>query len=179
MDNFEKQYTITFWEINPEENGEKRIVRIPTTKEAFDEYYRPINAYRKTEQRHGRCMCPTKMHLLCNMDCATCKYRISGDTESLNAKVDYEGDEDHIDLIEAPGSDFVPDLLNAELIRELHRKVDELSPEYQQICRSIMAGKPERDMAVEMNLSKTSLHRRKEKALTILREALKNYFYEF
>ena len=88
MENNEKQYTIIFWEIDPEEKGKKRIVRVPTTREAFDDYYRPINAYRKNEQRHGRCVCPARCRLLCNMDCETCQYRVLGDACSLNEAVE-------------------------------------------------------------------------------------------
>ena len=32
---------------------------IPCTEEEFQEYYRGINAFRRKEQRHGRCVCPS------------------------------------------------------------------------------------------------------------------------
>ena len=42
--------------------------RVPCTKEEFDNYYRDINAYRKKQQRHGRCVCPESRRLHCDMD---------------------------------------------------------------------------------------------------------------
>ena len=178
MANNDKQYEITFWEISPEENGKRQIVRIPTTKEAFDEYYRPINAFRKKEQRHGRCVCPHEARLLCNMDCLTCAYRVTGDTQSLNEPI-HDGDGDlteRLDITSTEEADLQADCEYAELIHRLHEKLDELSPEYQRICCLIMDGKNERDMAAELGTSKTTLHRHKKDALNILREALKEYF---
>lgn len=31
---------------------------IEVSKEVHDDYYRDINAYRRTQQNHGRCACP-------------------------------------------------------------------------------------------------------------------------
>lgn len=50
-----------------------------TTKEEHDNYYRDINAYRRTQQNHGNCACPRQKYFYCDMDCCTCKYRISAD----------------------------------------------------------------------------------------------------
>lgn len=178
MTNQDKQYEIAFWEINPEEKGSRRIVRIPTTKEAFDDYYRPINAFRKAEQRHGRCVCPANCRLLCNMDCDTCRYRVSGNMDSLNETIeDDDGNTtERIDTIPDIGTDIEADYEYADLIRRLREKLNDLTPEYQEICRLIMDGMNEREMAAEMNTSKTTLHRHKEDALSILREDLDKYF---
>ena len=178
MTSNDKQYEIVFWEINPEEKGKRRIVRVPTTKEAFDDYYRPINAYRKTEQRHGRCVCPADCRLLCNMDCGNCLYKVAGDTDSLNETIE-DGDGNTTERIEtiAADTDIEAEYAYAELIRRLREKLNDLTPEYREICRLIMDGKNEREMAAELNTSKTTLHRHKEDALNILREALEKYFF--
>ena len=178
MTSNDKQYEIAFWEVNPEENGKRRIVRVPTTKEAFDDYYRPINTYRKNEQRHGRCVCPADCRLLCNMDCGNCRYKVAGDTDSLNETIE-DGDGNTTERIEtiAADTDIEAEYAYTDLIRRLREKLNDLTPEYQEICRLIMDGKNEREMAAELHTSKTTLHRHKEDALGILREALEKYFF--
>lgn len=59
--------------------------RIPCTKEQFDDYYRDINAYRRTQQNHGRCVCPPSNRLSCDMDCYSCPYHTLGDMSSLDS----------------------------------------------------------------------------------------------
>lgn len=58
MNNSENQYYIYI-------RGMKE--RIPVTEQEFDDYYRDINAYRKKQQRHSRCVCPQSERLLCDM----------------------------------------------------------------------------------------------------------------
>lgn len=68
--------------------------RIPCTREEFNNYYRDINAFRQKQQEHGRCVCPQKKRLDCDMDCATCPFRRAGDTRSLDyTMTDEDGDE--------------------------------------------------------------------------------------
>ena len=52
MSNNDKQYTIYLRSAEP---GKRRV---PCTKQQFDDYYRDINAYRRTQMNHGRCVCP-------------------------------------------------------------------------------------------------------------------------
>ena len=95
--------------------------RIPCTKEQFDDYYRDINAYRRTQQNHGRCVCPPSKRLSCDMDCFNCPYHTSGDMSSLDrGRVDDEGEEmswlDHLqeempDLQEPSPADYVTDTI--------------------------------------------------------------------
>lgn len=84
-DNQEKQYSIYI------KNTHKWV---PVSKEDFNNYYRGINAYRRTEQNHGRCTCPASKRLMCDMDCFNCPYRTCGDTSSLNNnRTDEDGNE--------------------------------------------------------------------------------------
>ena len=48
--------------------------RIPCTEQEFHDYYRDINAYRQKQQYHGKCVCPERKRLDCDMDCATCPF---------------------------------------------------------------------------------------------------------
>ena len=47
---------------------------VDVNKEFYTDYYRDINAYRKRQQEHGRCVCPASKRYLCDMDCMTCPY---------------------------------------------------------------------------------------------------------
>ncbi|WP_087064211.1 hypothetical protein [Intestinibacillus massiliensis] len=68
--------------------------RIPVTQQEFNDYYRDINTFRKKQQRHGRCVCPERKRLDCDMDCMTCPFHRAGDGLSLDyTTVDDEGNE--------------------------------------------------------------------------------------
>ena len=42
----------------------ERHVWVPVSKSDFDNYYRDINAYRRRQQEHGRCVCPASKRYL-------------------------------------------------------------------------------------------------------------------
>lgn len=44
---------------------------IEVSKEVHDDYYRDINAFRRTQQNYGRCVCPKADYRYCDMDCCT------------------------------------------------------------------------------------------------------------
>lgn len=68
-DNHSKQYRIYVKE-------SKNWVNV--NKEFYTNYYRDINAYRKRQQEHGRCVCPASKRYLCDMDSFTCPYAKAG-----------------------------------------------------------------------------------------------------
>ena len=40
---------------------------IEVSKEVHDDYYRDINAFRRTQQKHGSCVCPKANYRYCDM----------------------------------------------------------------------------------------------------------------
>ena len=67
---------------------------VPVSKTDFDNYYRDVNAYRRRQQEHGRCVCPASKRYLCDMDCCTCRFHKGGDELSLDYTVtDEDGNE--------------------------------------------------------------------------------------
>lgn len=67
---------------------------VPVSKTDYDNYYRDINAYRRRQQEHGRCVCPANKRYLCDMDCWTCRFHKAGDELSLDYTVtDDDGNE--------------------------------------------------------------------------------------
>ncbi|MCM1439294.1 MAG: hypothetical protein NC131_08870 [Roseburia sp.] len=151
--------------------------QIPVTKQEFTDYYRPINAYRKKQQAHGRCVCPKSRRLMCDMDCYTCPYRRAGDTISLDYPIeDGAGSEKNLldDLCD-DSSDIQSILEERELLVALYRRLEELDPEGKRICRLIMAGKSERESAKIMGIARSTYKRHKEKLMADLFESLKDY----
>ena len=180
----DKPYTIVIKETTWDSEAKKEKVRyldIPTTKEAFDDYYRPINAYRKRQQEHGRCACPKSKRLLCNMDCWTCPYHCEGDVSSLNApaKVQSGADDgnepdEYIDVLPSDES-IEDDYAEVELMRVLHEKLQELDPLCRQICELVMAGETERSSAEILGMAPRTVGYNRKKALDYLRNALKDF----
>ena len=67
---------------------------VPVSKADYDNYYRDINAYRRRQQEHGRCVCPASKRYLCDMDCFNCRFRKGGDELSIDCTVnDEDGNE--------------------------------------------------------------------------------------
>lgn len=148
--------------------------RIPCTEQEFHDYYRDIDAFRKKQQRHGRCVCPATKRLDCDMDCVTCPFSRAGDSLSL----DYTTTNDEGD--ERPWLDDMPDAfveadVKAELLDALHLLLSTLAPEELAICKTIMADLSERAAAASLNISRKAFIYRRDKVLTHLKNSLKNY----
>ena len=151
--------------------------RIPCTEQEFHDYYRDIDAFRKKQQRHGRCVCPATKRLDCDMDCVTCPFSRAGDSLSL----DYTTTNDEGD--ESPWLDDIPDAFaevdvkaeETELLDALHHLLLTLTPEELAICKAIMADLSERAAAASLNISRKAFMYRRDKVLTHLKESLKKY----
>ena len=151
--------------------------RIPCTEQEFRNYYRDIDAFRKKQQRHGRCVCPATKRLDCDMDCATCPFSRAGDTLSL----DYTTTNDKGD--EKSWLDDMPDVLaavdvgieEADLLDALHILLARLAPEELAICKTIMEDLSERAAAASLNISRKAYMYRRDKVLSHLKNSLKKY----
>lgn len=179
-----KNYTIVIKEVLWDEDSKTEHVRytdLPATKEEFDEYYRPINAYRRRMQEHGRCACPPKKRLLCNMDCWTCPYHCSGDCSSLEDPVQGEHyqSEDTQDLTigdTLESGEMIDSVLeDAELLKALYAKLAELDPTERKICELVMQGKSDRKASEILGIPARTIGYKRNKAFEALREALEKY----
>ena len=94
---------------------------VDVNKEFYTNYYRDINAYRKRQQEHGRCVCPASKRYLCDMDCMTCPYVKAGDQLSLDNTVsDGEGNEKSwLDDMPDESAAIAELMEDAELLRAL------------------------------------------------------------
>ena len=151
---------------------------VPVSKADYDNYYRDINAYRRRQQEHGRCVCPASKRYLCDMDCWTCRFHKAGDELSLDYTVtDEDGNKKSWldDLADdTPSAHFI--LEERELLNALICKLDELDPDGRRICELLLQGKPEREIAAIMDISQQStINYKKKKAFDALRELLRDY----
>ena len=96
---------------------------VDVNKEFYTNYYREINAFRKRQQEHGRCVCPASKRYLCDMDCLTCPYAKAGDQLSLDNTVsDGDGNEKSwLDDVPDESAAIAEVLEDAELLHALYK----------------------------------------------------------
>ena len=151
---------------------------VDVNKEFYTNYYRDINAYRKRQQEHGRCVCPASKRYLCDMDCCTCRFRKAGDELSLDYTVtDEDGNEKSwLDDLpdDSPSTQSI--LEDRELLDTLLLELEELDSDGRRICELLIQEKSEREIAALMGISQQStINYKKRKAFETLRELLRDY----
>ena len=146
--------------------------------EEFDNYYRDINAYRKKQQRHGRCVCPSNRRLMCDMDCLTCPFKRTGDIRYMDANLDTDNNEveTHIDYIQSDAPLTEDIICEFELLRALCSELSELSPDDYKICSTIMKGLSDVKAAKTLGLPRNTYVYRKMRFLERMKETLKKFF---
>lgn len=169
--------------INDNESTERKIYLkdlhqwVPVSKTDFDNYYRDVNAYRRCQQEHGRCVCPASKRYLCDMDCCTCRFHKGGDELSLDYTVtDEDGNEKSWleDLPDdRPSAQSVME--DRELLDTLLHKLDELDPEGRRICELVMEGRSERDCGKEMGMARNTFVYKRDKLFAALADYLKDF----
>ena len=151
---------------------------VPVSKADYDNYYRDINAYRRRQQEHGRCVCPASKRYLCDMDCCTCRFRKAGDELSLDFTVtnDEGNEKSWLDDLPDNASSAQSILEERELLDVLMNKLDKLDPDGRRICEFLLQDKTEREIAAIMGISQQStINYKKKKAFETLRELLRDY----
>lgn len=122
---------------------------VHVTEEIYREYYRPIWRLQKEAQKNGQCVCPKSKLWICDSDCATCEYRATGNTISLDAPIENgDGNEFSLtDTIEDPNSNFSDILVDRLLLEQLLDELTECDPEGKRICELIMQGSSKEEIA--------------------------------
>ena len=169
--------------INDNESTERKIYLkdlhqwVPVSKTDFDNYYRDVNAYRRRQQEHGRCICPASKRYLCDMDCCTCRFHKGGDELSLDYTVTDENGNEKSWLEDLP--DDRPStqsvMEDCELLDTLLHKLDELDPEDRRICELVMDGRSERDCGKEMGMARNTFVYKRDKLFAALADYLKDF----
>ena len=144
--------------------------RIPVTQQEFNDYYRDINAFRKKQQRHGRCVCPERKRLDCDMDCVTCPFQRAGDDLSLDyTTVDDEGNEQAwVDTL-ANDSPLMDEIIaDSQQLEQLFIRLKELMPEAIQIGELRLDGHTDVDIAKRIGIRNTTFRSRLERVKKVL-----------
>lgn len=155
---------------------------VSCTEQQFDDYYRDVNAYRRTQMNHGRCVCPPSKWLHCDMDCCTCPHRTNGDLSSLDDNyTNEEGSETSwLDRLQKEMPDLQtpsPDdqVSEALYMREILNRLCEIMPQAIEIGRLRLEGLSEDAIAEKIGTGRKTYAYRLKKAA----EALKKEFPEF
>lgn len=143
---------------------------LEVSKEVHDDYYRDINAYRRTQQNRGCCACPKADYRYCDMDCLTCKYHRFGSTLSLDCPiVNEEGDEETmLDKLVDEASDTAEIAADQLLLEVLIERMEELVPGIFHAFELRQNGMSNTEIAQELNIPRTTLVSRMKKVAQIL-----------
>ena len=152
--------------------------RIPCTEQEFHDYYRDIDTFRKKQQRHGRCVCPTAKRLDCDMDCATCPFHRAGDALSLDYTVtDEDGNEKSwLDDLADP-SPLTEDLFADKTeLQRLFARINEIMPEAITIGYLREGGLTDTQISHSLGIRQNTMLYRLKRAKAILREEFPDFF---
>ena len=172
MTNQDKQYSIYL---------RSAKLSVPCTKQQFDDYYRDINAYRRTQMNHGRCVCPPSKWLHCDMDCCTCPHRTSGDLSSLDDNyTDEEGNETPwLDRLQEKMPDLQTPRLDDQVSEVLYMReiLDrEIMPQAIEIGRLRQEGYTDVAISRMIGVKNTTFISRLKKARKTLQEEFPEFF---
>ena len=152
--------------------------RIPCTKEEFYNYYRDINAFRQKQQNHGKCVCPQKKRLDCDMDCATCPFHRGGDQVSLDYTTTIDDGEEitWLNSLEDP-TPLIEDIVaDGQALSQLFARLSELMPQAIEIGHLRQLGFTERQIEEKIGVGRKTYAYRIKKVKEILEKEFPEIF---
>ncbi len=149
---------------------------IEVSKEEHDNYYRDINAYRRTQQNHGRCTCPHQKYYMCDMDCYNCSYKRTDEMVSLDNAATENEELSFMDMQADPESDTAEIVLDKIYFKSLLERVFELMPEARSIGIMHLMGMTDTQIAAELEMPRTTMKSRLKKLRDILDSELSDIF---
>ena len=102
------------------------------TDEEYRDFYREVDAKRKREQYHHRCVCPKELIWRCDGDCDICEFHRNGDFYSLD-KPDEDGFALGDKLLDDKNCEEI--VADVYLLQELFKKFRKLDPDADQIIK--------------------------------------------
>lgn len=140
--------------------------RVPVSKEVYREYMRPVWAEQKRQERAKRCRIGG---VRCTGDCSQCTHMRTGTAVSLERL-------DEVNHTPEDLSADVQEIVEGRLLLEaLFRQLEELNPDGQLLCRLLLDGESERQIAGRLGISQVAVNKRKQRVFSILREALSDW----
>ena len=145
----------------------------------------PENVYRavypdiwricKKMQKAGRCACPGSKVYLCDADCSLCSFKRQGGFVSLDAPLNQNTDFKVEYIVQSNAMTPQEMLEEKDLIEVLHREIEGLDQYGKEVCRFLMEGKTDREIADYFGISQSTFNYRKRKILSALRASLEGY----
>ena len=154
------------------------------TEEQFQDYYRDINAYRRKEQRHGRCVCPSSKRLSCDIDCGHCPYVRDGDMLSLDEtmKIASDAEDCECTYLENVQDSLVPFdelLLEAEALQTVLKRIEELMPLAILIGKLRVAGFTETEIEKIVHINRRTYAYRIKKLRSVIEKEFSEVMQDF
>ena len=152
--------------------------RVPVTEQEFNAYYRDINAFRKKQERHGKCVCPANKRLDCDMDCETCPFRRAGDSLSLNYTVtDEDGNEKSWMDDLADDNALFEDIVSDEIeLKRLFSRITELMPQAIEVGILRQSGLNERKIEQQTGVPRKTTSDRIKRLKKIIEKEFPEFF---
>ena len=156
--------------------AEKKFIEV--SEDVYFAYYRPIWKVLKNAQRKGECCCPVDELWKCGGECNDCPYRVESDPDEISQTTAIQ---EHLDLTimdALPSKEMSPEnaAISHDFLSALKMEIDQLSPLDREICLLYLSGMTEREIASEVNRSRSKVNEHKHRILMRLKSALQEYY---
>ncbi len=144
--------------------------------EVSDEYYQFHNKerdlFRDKMRKRCECGCPNNKRWLCDMDCLSCEYQKSGKWQSLDEPLKEHDNLTLADVIpdNSPTTDEI--IMDRILLEKLQKVLKSLDSETFKICKFIMEGCSEREIARRLNMNLDTFQRHWKKTKNKIKEKI-------
>lgn len=143
------------------------------SKEVYDEYMRSVWREEKALEREDRCMISNGKGKIvrCTENCASCEHRNENSMLSIETAEENGG-------LNIEDKNARPDAIveDAELLKALWERIDELCDKDQTIIKMFSNGASEREISAAVNLSQKGVNKRKKALFELLKNYLKDFF---
>ena len=130
-------------------------IRIPATKQQYDDFMRPYNAEAQADWRSKKCMVPspkTGKLIRCKQPCRDCPHMKSGAPLSLDRFIDDDGYENHNKTVDEEAN-----TTTALLFTGLMDRLEEEAPELAGIFARMFDGASQRELEREFGIAHGSM----------------------
>ncbi|MBQ6944452.1 MAG: hypothetical protein IJN43_09000 [Ruminococcus sp.] len=154
-------------------------VSVPCTDEEFKEYYRGINTFRRKEQRHGRCACPANQRFACDMVCGHCPHIRTGDMLSLEEVIFEDEGVQYLDIVTEESRLFDEMIIEAEALKVILKRIEELMPIAILIGQLRIAGYTETEIEQLLHIGRRTYAYRLKKLRGIIEKEFSEIMQDF
>ena len=147
---------------------------VEVNRETYLEYYRPVWRTRYLARKNGECRCPKTHIASCDGVCPGCRYYTGCRKVSISEPLDEDGTLEDMLFDDSAGPEDI--FIEKELLSALYEELQRLDGESRLICGLLAEGRTEREIAAAVRKSQSTVHSRKSRILSALRDKLKDYY---